>query len=82
MNRMQHPSNNFVLGAPADWDQKALPCNALPVTRTVHEGKPVIVSFWMPTAEELALIKKGTPIQLWLIGHTMPPASLTVGDLI
>jgi hypothetical protein len=36
----------------------------------------------MPTAEELALIKKGTPIQLWLIGHTMPPASLTVGDLI
>lgn len=34
MDRMQQPSNNAVLGAPAGWDQQTLPCNALPVTRT------------------------------------------------
>ena len=37
MNKIQHLSNNGVLGAPAGWDQGDLPCNALPITRT-HVG--------------------------------------------
>lgn len=37
MNKIQHLSNNGVLGAPAGWDQGELPCNALPITRT-HVG--------------------------------------------
>jgi hypothetical protein len=78
MNRMQHPSNNSVLGAPAGWDQKELPCGALPITRTECEGLPAVVSFWKPTAEELAMLNAGGSVALWVIGQTMPPVSLTV----
>jgi len=78
MNRMQHPSNNAVLGAPAGWDQKEVPCGALPITRTECEGLPVVVSFWRPTSEELAALNAGAPVSLMVVGHTMPPVSLTV----
>jgi hypothetical protein len=78
MNRVQHHSNNAVLGAPAGWDQKELPCNALPITRTQCDGFPAVVSYWQPTAEELRALSAGMPIALWVIGGTMPPVSLTV----
>lgn len=78
MNRIQHPSNNAVLGAPAEWDQQDLPCGALPVTRTQVDGFPVVVSFWRPTAEELAALNAGAALELSVIGHTMPPVSLDV----
>lgn len=79
MNRIQHPSNNAVLGAPAGWDQKALPCGALPITRTVWDGQAAVVSFWQPTAEELAALAAGASVQLWVVGVTMPPVALMVG---
>lgn len=78
MNKMQHPSNNAVLGAPAGWDQEQLPCSALPVTRTEWDGVPAVVSFWKPTAEELALLAAGGSVALWIVGQTMPPVSLAV----
>jgi hypothetical protein len=78
MNRIQHPSNNAVLGAPAGWDQKELPCGALPITRTQCDGFPAVVSYWRPTAEELRALNAGAPLALWVIGGTMPPVSLTV----
>lgn len=78
MNRTQHPSNNAVLGAPAGWDQAELPCGALPITRTQVGGSPAIVSYWTPSAEELAQLAAGAPVALWVIGSTMPPVSLTV----
>jgi hypothetical protein len=78
MNRMQHPSNNGVLGAPAGWDQKELPCGALPITRTECEGMQVVVSYWRPTTEELAALNAGAAVSLMVIGHTMPPVSLSV----
>jgi hypothetical protein len=80
MNRTQHPSNNAVLGAPAGWDQKDLPCNALAITRTECNGIPSVVSFWKPTADEIVQINAGASIALWVIGSTMPPVSLTVED--
>ncbi len=78
MQRTQHPSNNSVLGAPEGWDQKELPCGALPITRTECDGFPAVVSFWRPTAEELAQLSAGGTVALWVIGSTMPPVSLTV----
>lgn len=78
MNKMQHPSNNAVLGAPAGWDQEQLPCSALPVTRTEWDGVPAVVSFWKPTAEELALLVAGGSVALWVVGETMPPVCLAV----
>jgi hypothetical protein len=78
MNRMQHPSNNAVLGAPLGWDQEQLPCGALPITRAEWDGMPAVVSFWKPTSEELALLNAGGSVALWVIGETMPPVSIAV----
>jgi hypothetical protein len=78
MERTQHPSNNSVLGAPKGWDQGELPCGALPITRSVIDGMPCIVSYWRPTAEELALLATGGLVSLCVIGSTMPPVSIIV----
>lgn len=75
---MQHPSNNAVLGAPAGWDQEQLPCGALPITRTLVDGKPAVVSYWLPSEEELAALNAGRPVALWVFGLTMPPVAVEV----
>lgn len=78
MNKIQHPSNNGVLGAPAGWDQGELPCNALPITRTHVGDLPAVVSYWRPSGEELAELNAGAAIALWVVGVTMPPAMMEV----
>lgn len=78
MNKTQHPSNNAVLGAPVGWDQQQLPCSALAITRTDWDGVPAVLSFWKPTAEELATLNAGGSVVLSVAGHTMPPVALTV----
>jgi len=44
----------------------------------VYEGVPHVVSFWMPTAEELATLNAGGTVALWIVGRTMPPAAVSV----
>lgn len=79
MRYVQHRTNNRVLGAPKGWDQKELPCGALPITDALHDGVPAVLSFWVPDAAELAAINAGHPIVLSIIGgNTMPPASVFV----
>lgn len=78
MQRHQHPSNNAVLGAPKGWDQDHVPCGALPITRTEVDGVPAVVSYWMPSADELQALNAGRPIALWIVGGNMPPVALTV----
>jgi hypothetical protein len=78
MNKVQHPSNNHVLGAPAGWNQGDVPCSALAVTRTKCDGLPVVVSYWRPDAEELAALDAGGCVALSVVGATMPPVMLTV----
>lgn len=80
MQRTQHPSNNAVLGAPAGWDQTELPCGALPITRTEAGGVPAVVSYWQPSAAELALLNAGKPVALWVLGSTMPPVAVGVDE--
>lgn len=78
MNKIQHPSNNDVLGAPEGWRQDELPCGALPITRTHVGDLPAVVSYWRPGAEELAALNAGGCVALWVLGATMPPVSLEV----
>ncbi|NSX15986.1 hypothetical protein HTY52_18030 [Cupriavidus taiwanensis] len=78
MNKIQHPSNNDVLGAPAGWNQRELPVSALPITRTNVAGQPAVVSYWKPSAAELAALNAGGSVALWVIGQTMPPVALEV----
>lgn len=78
MQKIQHKSNNRVLGAPQGWDQDALPCGALPITDTMVAGLPCIVSFWNPSPVELETLNKGGSVALYIIGDTMPPVALEV----
>lgn len=78
MDKTQHVSNNAVLGAPVGWNQSELPCGALAITRTEFEGKPAMVSFWRPTAEELALLNQGALVSLWVFGASHPPVAVAV----
>lgn len=78
MRVVQHPSNNLVLGAPAEWDQQTLPCGALPATRTTVNGMRYIASFWEPTIEELALLNAGGQVILWVVGDGHPVVALEV----
>lgn len=75
---VQHPSNNGVFGAPDGWDQKQLPCGALPVTHTTADSIPAVVSFWKPSPEELAALNAGEHVVLWVIGGGMPPVAIEV----
>lgn len=78
MDRTQHRSNNQVLGAPPGWDQGALPCGALAITRTVVDGQPAMVSFWRPTPLELQLLQEGGTVAVWVYGLAHPPISVGV----
>ena len=78
MRPTQHSSNNRVLGAPAGWDQSELPCGAIAVTDVIADGVPCVLTFWRPSAEELAQLNAGGLISLSIVGRTMPPAALGV----
>lgn len=78
MNFIQHSSNNGVLGAPAGWDQDALPVGALPVTHLLQGDVPSVASFWQPDAAELAALNAGGVVMLSVVGQTQPPVLLQV----
>jgi len=80
MNFVEHPSNNARLGAPADWDQSRIACDTLPVTLSEIEGQPVVISYWQPSAEEMALLLAGKPVGLVIFGATMPPVAVAVAQ--
>jgi hypothetical protein len=79
MNFTEHPTNNRNLGAPAGWDQQAMPCTSLPVT--LHEDPavgPVWVSYWKPSEAERSAIAAGALIELTIFGGGHPPVALSV----
>lgn len=78
MNYTQHPTNNKVLGAPAGWSQKELPCGALPITAIPEGALTRMVSWWRPTKEELQAIAAGGLIQLHIIGNVHPVVAMAV----
>jgi hypothetical protein len=78
MNKHQHPSNNDVLGAPVGWNQGDLTCAALPITRAKFGDMEAVVSYWRPSAEELAVLNAGGSVELAILGRTIPPVMLSV----
>ncbi len=81
INKHQHHTNNAVLGAPNDWDQSQLPCDALPITRIEVGGMPAFASYWKPSENELAMLAAGGSIALTVLCVTMPPVMLAVDPL-
>lgn len=80
MKRHHHPSNNDVLGAPPGVDIDT--CEALPITRVLYpDGIAAVVSFWTPTADELALLNAGKSVRFQIFGRTHAPIYIGVdGD--
>lgn len=70
------------LKAPPDWDEeKNGKCDTLPITDAVHNGLPCVMSFWKPTAEELAHLNANGQLMLQIVGKSMPPVIVGVIEL-
>ena len=80
MNKIQHPSNNSVLGAPKGMSIED--CVALPITRIQYaDGTLAVSSYWQPTEVELALLRQGKSVRITILGITHSPIILGVdGD--
>lgn len=69
---------NGLFKAPVDMKDR---CGDLPVLITKDSfGDPIIVSAWMPSAEDLAAMNAGRAMYLKIVGKGMPPVSLFTLD--
>jgi hypothetical protein len=86
MNPIQHPTSNDVLRPPAGMSREE--CRPLYITRVSYDhpwktgvSTAGVISYWMPTPEQLALLNRGKPVFLSCLGQTHPPVSIGVdGD--
>jgi hypothetical protein len=80
MRSTQHPTNNWVQPAP-EWNLPQLDVRPTPITRgTLPNGVAVCVSYWTPSAEELAKLVAGQRVALWVIGTAMPTVQIEVHE--
>jgi hypothetical protein len=70
MTPIKHPSNNITCAPPASWDDRGgkLRLPVLHGTQGKLEDVTVIVTFWEPSADELAMLLAGGKVQLTCIG--------------
>jgi len=61
-----------IIGAPANWDEADGECSALPVVDIPTDIGNCMVSEWYPDEQELALLRAGMPIHLWVYGGYTP----------
>lgn len=69
MDPVETPYCNKVLKGPADMPN----CIDLPCTQTILDDYPVFQTFWMPTADELRMLREGKPVVLTVYGRAHPP---------
>lgn len=84
MNPIQHRTSNDVLRPPAGASREE--CKPLYITRIHYDmpdggSAPGVISYWQPTAEQLALMNAGAPVFLSFMGATHAPVAVGVeGD--
>ena len=74
---VQFPGVTFVLGAPANWDEKMYgQCEGLPVK--YDREALTYASCWTLTLRQRLALLFGRPLWLHLVGSAHPPVMLTV----
>lgn len=70
MNPVKHHSNNVMVRPPDGWDDRGglLRLPALHATQGKVGGVKAMITFWEPTADDLAILLAGGKIQLTCIG--------------
>ena len=76
MTPVRFQEANVVQTAPKDMDN----CVDVHACKTTSEGRPVIVTAWRPSNEELVKINLGEPVYLVVWGEAMQPACVTVDN--
>lgn len=75
MNPIKFPESNFTFTKPEDMTDEQ--CSSLAVCKaTDSEGKPVIISCWQLTPEDMVKIQETGVVWLTIVGHGMPPVSV------
>jgi len=75
MTPVLFPQCNAAFGPPSDLDESqcaTIPAYVGEVKRGSVEGSKIVVVAWLPTPEELAIIKAGGPIFLSMMGGLAP----------
>jgi len=70
MTPIKHQSNNVFVGPPKSWDDRGgrLRLPALHVTQGTVSGVKVMVSYWEPSPDEVAMLLAGGKLQLTCLG--------------
>ena len=77
MNAAPNPYKTHIIGAPTnDSDVESIEATVT----TDHLGRPVIMTVWEPSDDELAAINRGERIWMFIMANRLPPACIIVGD--
>lgn len=76
MNPIRFANANIVMAAPPGFSN----CSDVHACRTTSGERPVTVTAWRPTPEELVKINLGEPVWLVIYMDGMPPVSVTADD--
>lgn len=81
MNPQKIKNKTRSLGAPKEWDHNLDgPCETLDIRDGLLNGSSCMFSLWLPTPEELALLNKGVPVTVSIVGTMHPPIAVYVEE--
>lgn len=82
MKHVKFKGSNLLLGAPKDWDvaKQGVHVDTIHARSMVIGNTPAIMTIWVPSADEIEMMKNGHPIVLVVLGSQFPPVSLAVAD--
>ena len=83
MDNQRHPSSNRRVRPPNHWDDRGGVLRLEPIDATAGKvsGVEVFVTFWKPTADELACLVRGGMVQLTCLGGQPAVNLSTVGEV-
>lgn len=80
MDAVNFVGADLILGQPKDWDtaKQGVHIDAIRAKRITVGNTPAIMTLWLPTEEERALLADGHAVVLMVLGSQFPPVSLAV----